>query len=86
MRGMSHAMHSTPLTVKLRMGKRRGRLSAHNFLPRLREWGACAVTLHGRTKEQRYSQTADCAPGVSNLCGPFWLRFTYVAPVLVTKY
>eukprot|EP01047_Picozoa_sp_COSAG01_P018469 COSAG01_NODE_1002_length_12208_cov_63.234701_1_plen_297_part_00 len=26
------------------------------------------------------------APGVSNLCDPFWLRFTYVAPVLVTKY
>eukprot|EP01047_Picozoa_sp_COSAG01_P019438 COSAG01_NODE_1079_length_11822_cov_4.368762_6_plen_83_part_00 len=20
------------------------------------------------------------------LCGPFWLRFTYVTPVLVTKY
>jgi hypothetical protein len=26
------------------------------------------------------------APGVSNLCDPFWLRFTYAAPVLVTKY
>jgi hypothetical protein len=28
----------------------------------------------------------DGTPGVSILCGPFWLRFTYVTPVLVTKY
>eukprot|EP01047_Picozoa_sp_COSAG01_P047889 COSAG01_NODE_4617_length_4876_cov_14.078082_2_plen_76_part_00 len=32
------------------------------------------------------STRAPCAPGVSNLRDPFWLRFTYVAPVLVTKY
>ena len=29
---------------------------------------------------------ATCAPGVSKICDPFWLRFTYVTPVLVTKY
>jgi tRNA-dihydrouridine synthase 3 len=32
---------------------------AHTFLPRAAEWGACAVTLHGRTRQQRYSRRAD---------------------------
>ena len=32
---------------------------AHTILPRLKEWGAAAATLHGRTKEQRYTKAAD---------------------------
>lgn len=58
-RGMSSVL-SCPLTVKMRMGKKRTSLTAHTaLLPWLRDWGAAAATLHGRTKEQRYSQTAD---------------------------
>lgn len=32
---------------------------AHTFLPQAGAWGARAVTLHGRTREQRYQHSAD---------------------------
>ena len=32
---------------------------AHTLLPHAGKWGACAVTLHGRTREQRYARLAD---------------------------
>jgi tRNA-dihydrouridine synthase 3 len=32
---------------------------AHELIPRIAEWGAAAVTLHGRTRQQRYSRVAD---------------------------
>ncbi|PNH03346.1 tRNA-dihydrouridine(47) synthase [NAD(P)(+)]-like [Tetrabaena socialis] len=32
---------------------------AHTFLHRAGEWGAAAVTLHGRTRQQRYAKLAD---------------------------
>lgn len=31
----------------------------HTFLPQAGLWGAQAVTLHGRTREQRYQRSAD---------------------------
>eukprot|EP00951_Prasinocladus_malaysianus_P002880 scaffold20473_cov41-Prasinocladus_malaysianus.AAC.2 len=34
---------------------------AHTFLPKAAAWGAAAVTLHGRTRAQRYSKQADWA-------------------------
>jgi hypothetical protein len=40
----------------------------------------------GRVAREQVARLRGGAPGVSNLCGPFWLRFTYAAPVLVTKY
>jgi hypothetical protein len=40
--------------------------------------GACAP-------HERWRGKPGCPPGVSILCGPFGLRFTYVTPVLVTK-
>ena len=57
-RGMSGGL-SKPLTVKMRMGKKKERLTAHEILPRVAAWGAAAATLHGRTKEQRYTKEAD---------------------------
>jgi tRNA-dihydrouridine synthase 3 len=32
---------------------------AHTILPQAGLWGAQAVTLHGRTREQRYQRSAD---------------------------
>eukprot|EP01050_Picozoa_sp_SAG11_P049295 SAG11_NODE_26849_length_340_cov_0.634855_1_plen_111_part_01 len=43
----------------MRTGKRADKLTAHTLLPRLAAWGAAAATLHGRTKEQRYTREAD---------------------------
>jgi len=50
-----------PLTLKTRTGWEDGleARSAHALAPRLAEWGVSALTLHGRTRAQRYSKTAD---------------------------
>lgn len=57
-RGMSNVL-SCPLTVKMRMSIHTGDKVAHKFIPKCREWGASLVTLHGRSREQRYTKTAD---------------------------
>uniref|UniRef100_A0A8B9FY65 tRNA-dihydrouridine(47) synthase [NAD(P)(+)] n=1 Tax=Amazona collaria TaxID=241587 RepID=A0A8B9FY65_9PSIT len=48
-----------PLTVKIRTGVQEKMNVAHKLIPRLREWGAAMVTLHGRSREQRYTRSAD---------------------------
>uniref|UniRef100_A0A8C2PCU4 tRNA-dihydrouridine(47) synthase [NAD(P)(+)] n=1 Tax=Capra hircus TaxID=9925 RepID=A0A8C2PCU4_CAPHI len=48
-----------PLTVKLRTGVQERVNLAHRLLPDLRDWGAALVTLHGRSREQRYTKLAD---------------------------
>ncbi|CAI7767345.1 unnamed protein product, partial [Closterium sp. NIES-53] len=48
-----------PLTVKMRTGYAEGHNVAHRYIPHLLDWGASAVTLHGRTRQQRYSRLAD---------------------------
>eukprot|EP00897_Mesotaenium_endlicherianum_P000362 jgi/Mesen1/10326/ME000797S09808 len=48
-----------PLTVKIRTAYVEGKNVAHTIIPQLRGWGAHAVTLHGRSRQQRYSKTAD---------------------------
>ncbi len=40
---------------------------AHTFLHKAGSWGAAAVTLHGRTRQQRYSRLADW--GYITRCG-----------------
>ena len=55
------AVSSTPVTIKLRMGyfDDPSKYVAHDIIPRATKWGAFAATLHGRTREQRYSRLAD---------------------------
>lgn len=48
-----------PLTVKIRTGVQERVNLAHKLLPKLRDWGAALVTLHGRSREQRYTKLAD---------------------------
>lgn len=45
-----------PLTVKMRTGIYMDKKIAHNLIPMVREWGADMVTLHGRSREQRYTR------------------------------
>ncbi|KAG8215942.1 hypothetical protein J3R82DRAFT_7916 [Butyriboletus roseoflavus] len=58
--GMNKALGEIPVTVKLRTGVKEGRNTAHKLMPRLSsEWGAGCITLHGRTRQQRYTKLAD---------------------------
>ncbi|WWD15663.1 tRNA-dihydrouridine(47) synthase [NAD(P)(+)] [Kwoniella shandongensis] len=58
--GMNRALGDIPLTVKFRTGVANGKPNAHKLIPRfVSEWGAGALTLHGRSRQQRYSKLAD---------------------------
>lgn len=57
-RGMS-AVLPCPLTVKIRTAIHQREKTAHNIIKHLRSWGADLVTLHGRSREQRYTKSPD---------------------------
>ncbi|KAF8142906.1 zinc finger dihydrouridine synthase [Mycena galopus ATCC 62051] len=58
--GMSRALGEIPVTVKLRTGVKEGKNTAHKLMPRLApDFNASAITLHGRTRQQRYTKLAD---------------------------
>ena len=48
-----------PLTVKIRTGYHENNRTADKLIPKLKDWGVSAVTIHGRTREQRYTKLAD---------------------------
>ena len=52
---------SCPLTVKMRVGYEDAETqrNAHKLIPKMSQWGASAITLHGRSRQQRYSRAAD---------------------------
>lgn len=49
----------TPLTVKVRTGYFEGRNRIDSLVSDIGKWGACALTIHGRSRQQRYSKLAD---------------------------
>lgn len=57
-RSMS-CMLNVPLTVKTRSGCMTGKNIAHTFMPMFRDAGVSLITVHGRTREQRYTKNAD---------------------------
>ncbi|KAJ6587378.1 hypothetical protein B0H10DRAFT_2093936 [Mycena sp. CBHHK59/15] len=58
--GMSRALGDIPVTVKLRTGVKDGKNTAHKLMPRLGpEYNASCITLHGRSRQQRYTKLAD---------------------------
>ena len=48
-----------PITIKMRTGLSENNINAHKVVPLLKEWGIDMITLHGRTREQRYTKDAD---------------------------
>ena len=71
LRGMNYVSNETPITVKIRMGTKDGHPTADKLIKRLvlggyeaiesekGTSGVAAITLHGRSKQQRYTRSAD---------------------------
>ncbi|KAJ2760175.1 tRNA-dihydrouridine synthase 3 [Coemansia nantahalensis] len=47
------------ITVKFRTGVKNNVNVAHELIPQFEAWGAAMGTLHGRSRQQRYSKSAD---------------------------
>lgn len=59
-KGMSYVAGSTPITAKLRLGVKDNHPSAQKLIRRLiLETDIAAITLHGRSRQQRYTRSAD---------------------------
>ncbi len=50
---------SVPVTVKIRTGWHQGKENVNEVAKVCEESGAAAITIHGRTREQRYTKSAD---------------------------
>lgn len=71
LRGMNYVSNEVPITVKIRMGTKDGQPTAEKLIKRLvlggyeavesgkGTAGVAAITLHGRSKQQRYTRGAD---------------------------
>ncbi|GJN38364.1 hypothetical protein PR202_gb27400 [Eleusine coracana subsp. coracana] len=53
------AVTERPLTVKVRTALFEGRNRADSIVSDIYDWGASALTIHGRSRQQRYSKLAD---------------------------
>ncbi|KAH9696650.1 tRNA-dihydrouridine(47) synthase (NAD(P)(+))-like [Citrus sinensis] len=62
MKGIIEATSGTvdkPITIKVRTGYFEGKNRIDSLIADIGTWGASAVTVHGRTRQQRYSKLAD---------------------------
>lgn len=57
-KGMNYVL-DVPLTVKIRTGVQEKNNIAHKLIPEMKKWGVSMITLHGRSREQRYTKLAD---------------------------
>jgi tRNA-dihydrouridine synthase 3 len=57
--GLTVASTPLPMTVKIRLGVSDSKINAHQVVEGLVNAGVAAVTVHGRTMEQRYTRPAD---------------------------
>ncbi len=58
-RAASAVLNKCLLTFKTRIAYNEKARVAHTISPKVAEWGAAAMTLHGRTRAQRYRSLAD---------------------------
>lgn len=58
-RSCTEVMNGLPFTVKTRTGIYANKNVAHELVPKFEDWGAKAVTIHGRSREQRYMRQSD---------------------------
>ena len=73
--GLNHVLDdSVALTLKVRMGIEMSKPTAHNLLPVVESWNIfSAATIHGRSRQQRYTKAADwsyienCAKSLNKL-------------------
>lgn len=72
-RSCVRVLDDIPFTIKTRTGVYANKSVAHELVPKFENWGAAAVTIHGRSREQRYTKTADwqyieqCAAKAKNI-------------------
>uniref|UniRef100_A0A336L797 tRNA-dihydrouridine(47) synthase [NAD(P)(+)] n=1 Tax=Culicoides sonorensis TaxID=179676 RepID=A0A336L797_CULSO len=74
-RSCSSILHTygKAFTVKTRTGVYENKSIAHELMPKIAQWGASQLTLHGRSREQRYTKLANyeyiqqCADAVKDI-------------------
>ncbi|XP_010555252.1 PREDICTED: tRNA-dihydrouridine(47) synthase [NAD(P)(+)]-like [Tarenaya hassleriana] len=57
--GVASSIVETPITIKVRTGFFEGKSRIDSLIADIGNWGATAVTIHGRSRQQRYSKLAD---------------------------
>lgn len=50
---------SIPFTIKMRTGVYQDKKITHTIVPKVSEWGASLITVHGRSREARYTRSSD---------------------------
>ncbi|CAN8276651.1 unnamed protein product [Cochlearia groenlandica] len=56
---VSSSIVETPITIKVRTAFFEGKNRIDSLIADIGNWGATAVTIHGRSRQQRYSKSAD---------------------------
>lgn len=56
---VSSSIVETPITIKVRTAFFEGKNRIDSLISDIGDWGATAVTIHGRSRQQRYSKSAD---------------------------
>ncbi|CAH2075870.1 unnamed protein product [Thlaspi arvense] len=56
---VSSSIVETPITIKVRTAFFEGKNRIDSLISDIGNWGASAVTIHGRSRQQRYSKSAD---------------------------
>lgn len=50
---------SIPFSIKMRTGVYQDKKITHTIVPKMAEWGASLITVHGRSREARYTRSSD---------------------------